>query len=286
MSYTLYFNPLVQGYTTSSPDSFYSNYSDVSDPSLSFSLDNKQIISLALDLSDTYVFTPSGLETNDGSVIIAKVIGSARIKTTGVDSDLSTPITGYLPAYGTAIFPGYVLISTFNVTALEILGQADGTTVELFYGSKEDIVASNIGLITTIKRPPESQLTLTTATTVNICTTPAAFVTLQPGTYEVSGAAHFEMGSNVATKVALGISTISATLPSVLTIAVPNTSGEIYMLTQAGTAFINTELPVVIPTFYLVVPANTTSTLYLVAAVTFASSTATVCGYLTTRKVL
>ncbi len=213
MTDTLYFSPLVQSYTTNSPDPYYAAYADVSNPSCRFPLDRKFVRSVVLDESDTYVFTPSDLTSDAGSVVVAKVVGAARIKVTGVDSDLSTPTVGYLPTYGTAQLPGYVLLSTFNVSAFEILGQADDTTVELFYGAEEDFVASNIGLVTQASRLYTSTLALVTATPTNVTNSPGTSIVLDEGSYEIRACGNFEPSGAVVTRFNLAVSTASASEP-------------------------------------------------------------------------
>lgn len=68
----------------------------------------------------------------DWPIIIARVVGSARINTVGVDTDGSTAITGKLPIYGTSIFPGIGSISSYNVTSFTVESLADGTEIELY----------------------------------------------------------------------------------------------------------------------------------------------------------
>ncbi len=286
MTDTLYHNPLVQSYTTNSPDPYYAAYADVSNPSCRFPLDRKSVRSIVLDDAETYVFTPADLKSHDGSVIIATVVGAARIKVTGVDSDLSTPTVGYLPTYGTALLPGYVLLSTFNVSAFEILGQADDTTVELFYGAQEDIVATNIGLVTQASRLYSASLSLVTATPTNVTNSPATSITLDEGSYEIRACANFETSGAVVTRFNVAVSTASAVEPGNDRIGVPGSTGDIKLTFQAGSALSFTEFPVTVPTYVLVVPANTTATLYLVATATFASGTCVVNGWIEARKVL
>lgn len=131
-SNTLFFNPLLQGFTTNTPTSFYSRYSDDFNPTMIFPVDQKKVQSITLNLSQTYTLTPGNLTAQDGCMIIAKVVGAARLKVIG--SDLNSSITGYLPTYGTEVFPGYINLSTFNATSFELLGQADGTVIEIFLG--------------------------------------------------------------------------------------------------------------------------------------------------------
>ncbi len=130
--YTLFLNPLLQAFTTDAPTPFYSRYSDAFNTTSIFGVDQKKVKSILLDLAETYVFTPGDLSLADGCIIVAKVVGSARLKVTG--TDLGATVTGYLPTYGTDIFPGYINLSTYNATAFEFLGQADGTVIELFLG--------------------------------------------------------------------------------------------------------------------------------------------------------
>lgn len=131
-NYTLFYSPMLGAYTTNAPTQFYSKYTDEFNVSTIFSVDQKRIQSIPLDRLDTYTFTPSDLSTEDGCMIIVKVVGAARLQVTG--TDLGAVTTGYLAAYGTELFPGYINLSTFNATAFQLFGQTDGTVVELFLG--------------------------------------------------------------------------------------------------------------------------------------------------------
>lgn len=86
--------------------------------------------SLALDNGDTRVITFANYATTEWVLILARVIGTAKLTTAGVDADGSTSITGDTGGYGTAAHPGIIGVTTKNVTTFTLEGLADGTEVE------------------------------------------------------------------------------------------------------------------------------------------------------------
>ncbi len=61
-----------------------------------------------------------------------QVVGGVRLQTTGKDYDGSTDITGLTSTYGTALYPGKLIVSTYNVTMAPLLiGLANATKIRL-----------------------------------------------------------------------------------------------------------------------------------------------------------
>ncbi len=64
-------------------------------------------------------------------LIVARVVGSAKLRTIGVDADDSTAVTGYTGGYGTANYPGVIgIVTTYLTASSALIGLADDTTVE------------------------------------------------------------------------------------------------------------------------------------------------------------
>ena len=85
-----------------------------------------------LDNTATRAISFANYTRSEWSYIICRVVGSARLNTAGKDSDGSTSISGKLPVYGTALFPGVLILSSYNVDTFTIESLADDTTVELY----------------------------------------------------------------------------------------------------------------------------------------------------------
>lgn len=89
---------------------------------------------LALDHAATFTLDLAGAASTQWEFVLFKVIGSARLDTTGTDFDGVTAITGKLPLTGTSVYPGIGCISTYNVSSIVVESLADGTVVEVFFG--------------------------------------------------------------------------------------------------------------------------------------------------------
>jgi hypothetical protein len=89
---------------------------------------------LALGNAETFTLDLGGFSASEWTMVMLRVIGSARVNTTGTDSDGITAITGKLPVYGTSIFPGIGFISTKNVSSFVVESLADSTVIEILFG--------------------------------------------------------------------------------------------------------------------------------------------------------
>lgn len=85
---------------------------------------------LFLDNGDTRTVTLPGYASSDWVMIVARVVGYAKLITIGVDWDGSTPITGETHGYGAGRHAGYITLTTKNVTSFQFEGLADGTLVQ------------------------------------------------------------------------------------------------------------------------------------------------------------
>lgn len=85
---------------------------------------------LALDIGDTFGVTWPGQASSDWVCIIARVIGTARLTTVGVNWSGSGSVTCVQGGYGTARYPGIITYTGTKATSFTFAGLADGTEVE------------------------------------------------------------------------------------------------------------------------------------------------------------
>ena len=138
MIYSLFASPSFRAYqgTPENPNDSSLISDSIGGESIRYNLLYKKNESLPLDDGDSRVLTlpESTFSLTEWSIMVLKVIGKARLTTTGKDYDNTTNINAYMDTYGTSRYPGYVLLSTYNVSAFTVTGQEDGTVVEVFYG--------------------------------------------------------------------------------------------------------------------------------------------------------
>lgn len=94
----------------------------------------RKLEEIEIDNGETKTFTFANFSLvypNDWLFIIAEVIGSVRFDTTAKDFDNVTTINGRIPTQGTAMYPGKVQISTYNVTTLQLVGLQDDSVVRM-----------------------------------------------------------------------------------------------------------------------------------------------------------
>ena len=65
------------------------------------------------------------------SFIMVRVSGQVELQTTAKDFDGTTTIAGLSRTYGTALFPGFIVLSTYNLTAISIVAITD-SYVQIF----------------------------------------------------------------------------------------------------------------------------------------------------------
>jgi hypothetical protein len=127
---TMFLNFMIDGYPENTPDPFFARLNQSMSVQTRYNVQARRQMTLSMASGDTVTVTPSNLALADWRVLYARVIGTARIQTVGKDTDGTTTINGYTPAYGTSIYPGYIVLSTYNLSAITITAQADSTVVE------------------------------------------------------------------------------------------------------------------------------------------------------------
>lgn len=91
----------------------------------------RKVDSVPLDATATRTVTIPTLARAEWVYIIARVIGSATLNVEGVDTDDTTAVEGKLPAAGTALFPGFLKLSTYNLDSITLESHEDGTVIDL-----------------------------------------------------------------------------------------------------------------------------------------------------------
>ena len=84
-----------------------------------------------LSTDDALAMQPSVFAQAEKMLIVLKVVGRVRVSTTGKDYNGSDTINGYTDVYGTAYFPGILVLSSYNLTAISLSGLAASSTVSL-----------------------------------------------------------------------------------------------------------------------------------------------------------
>ncbi len=135
---TAFFNFLVSGYPEDTPDPFFARLLQSLSVQTRYNCKVRRQMTLSMASGDSVAFTPTNIALADWGVIFARVIGTARIETVGKDTDGTTTINGYSPGYGTSIYPGYIMLSTYNLSTMTVTAQANSTVVELLYILSEE----------------------------------------------------------------------------------------------------------------------------------------------------
>jgi hypothetical protein len=140
MSYTetMFINALINAFPDDVPDPFYARWMTSFSKQIRYNVKSRKLSTIKLDAGQSFGVTPTTLNEPDWSVLVLRVVGAVRVDTVGVDYDGISPIFGYTPSYGTDIYPGYVILSTYNVDTFTLLGQTGGATVELFLATSEE----------------------------------------------------------------------------------------------------------------------------------------------------
>lgn len=136
--YTLFLQAYVTSFSDNVSEPIWSKDYQAFDRGIRYNVKFKKIENITLDNTDSRTINFSNKANSDWVVIIARVVGAARLVTAGLDTDGITPIAGNLPTYGTSLLPGIAMISTYNLTGLSVLSLADGTVVELFAAISEE----------------------------------------------------------------------------------------------------------------------------------------------------
>lgn len=132
MIFTLFMSPLHQAYPDNVDDASMSQDATRFMGEIRQNILYHKIEQFELDDTDTRSISLANYARTDWCFLILKVVGEACVNTAGKDYDGSTDITGVLPVYGTALFPGIAILSSYNVDTFSVESLADDTKVALY----------------------------------------------------------------------------------------------------------------------------------------------------------
>lgn len=85
-----------------------------------------------LDNAATRSITLANYTSSEWTFFVMKVVGQCYFSISALDTDGVTVITSKIPAYGTALLPGIAIFSSYNVSSVSVVSEADDTTVQLY----------------------------------------------------------------------------------------------------------------------------------------------------------
>lgn len=133
MIYSLFMSPDHAAFTDDVDDEQFSKSSAVITDQSQFNVLFKKVEQFIVSGS----FAPKipNAALSDWQIAVAKITGGAtKCTIVGKDTDGTTTITNVLTGYGTDLFPGFIMFSTYNVTTITFSAIDSGVKVEFFLG--------------------------------------------------------------------------------------------------------------------------------------------------------
>lgn len=90
--------------------------------------------SITLNQGQGFALTPPWGIGSGWVIIAARIIGEAYLETSGLAWGGATTVTAKNAGYGVASHPGFISITTSDLTAASFMGLADNTTIEYVAG--------------------------------------------------------------------------------------------------------------------------------------------------------
>lgn len=132
--FTLFLNPYCVAFPDDVDDPWHSKDSAQMSGSLTQNIIAKKTEQVILDAAQSHTLNFTNELLANWKYLIIKVVGEVTINTVGVDFNGTTPLTASLPVYGTTIYPGIGVLSTYNVSSIVLTGITDNTVVQVFVG--------------------------------------------------------------------------------------------------------------------------------------------------------
>ncbi len=132
MIFSLFVNPIISAWNAEDSEPVAGNFLGQVVGSDRQNILYQRIEKMILNNTDSRSISLANYVSTEWIYLIYRVVGTAYLSTSGFSTDGSTAITGKLPAYGTALMPGIGIVSSYNVSTMSIVSQADGTSVELY----------------------------------------------------------------------------------------------------------------------------------------------------------
>ncbi len=129
---TCFVAPLANVYTDAVSDTQQSDQIIQSfDEAVTYKVAGSNSGSFALAATEFRSIPVLGTSLASQSFIMVRVSGQVELQTTGKDFDGTTTISGLTRTYGTALFPGFIILSTYNLTVINIVAVTDAV-VQIF----------------------------------------------------------------------------------------------------------------------------------------------------------
>jgi hypothetical protein len=132
MNRTLFISPLQQAWTQNVDDPAMANFSNQLVGDARLNVLYQRIEQAELDDGDTRTITFANVATSDWKYLVIKCVGSAHVNLSGFDTDGTTPITAKFSYYGTELLPGIGMLSSYNLSTIQLEGDANGTVLEVY----------------------------------------------------------------------------------------------------------------------------------------------------------
>lgn len=129
--FTAFVNAYGIAFTDDVSDPYDSKEWTEFDQQIRYNVKAKKIEEVTLDNTATRTLNFTGVVASDWRFLLIRVIGTGTVNTTGTDQ-AAAGISGITGVYGTAVLPGIVMLSTYNLTAITLASLADGTVFEVF----------------------------------------------------------------------------------------------------------------------------------------------------------
>jgi hypothetical protein len=132
MNRTLFLSPLQQAWQENVDDPSLAKFMNQLVGDCRLNILYQRIEQIELDDTDTRDITFANSATTDWKFLIVKCVGTAHLNIAALDTNGVTVINSKIPFFGTSIFPGLGVVSSYNLTSVQIEGDADSTIVEIY----------------------------------------------------------------------------------------------------------------------------------------------------------
>lgn len=85
---------------------------------------------ISLAVAGTALFRPEQFAASDWQLFMIRVVGTVKMRIVGNDWDGVTAISGFVPAYGTALYPGFAMTTVANVTSSTVITAVTASVIE------------------------------------------------------------------------------------------------------------------------------------------------------------
>lgn len=131
-NFTQFLIALIQAWPDGPSDPELATWSQTFDRTARYNAQKKNSQEMLLNNGQSKQLAIAGFAQTDWHVLMVRCIGSGYISLSGQDAAAGA-IASQVPVYGTAVLPGIVFFSTYNLTAAPtIVSSADGSIFEVY----------------------------------------------------------------------------------------------------------------------------------------------------------